>query len=213
MNRSARRTRRHIRERGFSFLEAVAAAAVLGLVAAMILSSVNNLIAGQKRSQQRLACAEIANRIILQYLDDKKSLPAGGAPIPYAGSEYRWSMRESSVAIVPARPEIAAERAGTSSLSIDRLSHISVRVWLSEASGGSAAYDEAVPHAAMSRLMDPIARAGRNPDSAAHLFSDTGSEQFQEFMADLQRYGTGNRRPAGTPPPSRRPAPAKGDAK
>jgi hypothetical protein len=180
----------------------VAAAALLGIIAAVVLGAVNSVVASQKRMQRRLACAELGNRLILQYLDDKESLPSQALTIPYAGDEFRWSMDETAVDIVPSRPDVAAERAAEArGLRLDRIQNVAVRVWLAESSGGSPMYDESVPHALLTRMVDPIGRAMRNPDSAEYLLKDPNSARFQEFMGDLQRFSnTGRPAPRRTTP-------------
>jgi hypothetical protein len=180
---------------------------MLGLLAAVVLGAVNNMLASQKRMQRRLACAEIANRLMLQYLDDKESMPAGAVPIPYAGDEFRWDMAQAAVDIVPARPDVAAERAAERrGLRLERIQSVVIRVWLAEESGGSPGFDEFVPYARIARLVDPIGRAMRNPDSAEYLLRDPNSARFQEFMSDLQRFGSGGGgRPATTPTRGTRP--------
>lgn len=195
------------RARGFTFLETIAAAALLGLLASVLFGALNMMVASQKRQQQRLACAELGNRLILMYLDDKESMPSSVSPIPYAGDDYRWALSETPVDIVPARPDVAMERAAESrGLRLDRIQNVTVRVWLGDASGGAAAYDESVPFAVLTRMVDPIGRAIRNPDSAEYLLKDPNAARFQEFMNDLQRFsnrgGGATPRGGGTPPPS-----------
>jgi prepilin-type N-terminal cleavage/methylation domain-containing protein len=199
-------TRARIRARpGFTFLETVAAAALLGILAAAVFGALNALVSSQSRMRQRLACAELANRIVLMYLDDKDSMPPRGGSIPYAGSEYRWEMTERPVEIVPARPDVAAERAAENrGLRLDRIQNVTVRVWLDDGTGETAMFTETGPFAVVNRMVDPIGRAMRNPDSAEYLLRDPNSPRFQEFMSDLQRFsnsGRGAVRPTPSPPP------------
>lgn len=185
------------------------AATLLAIVTAVIMGAVNNMLSAQKRAQQRLASAEIANRLVLMYLDDAETMPSGATPIPYAGDEYRYAMTVTPVEIRAARPDVAIERAAEArGLRLDRIQNIVVQVWLCETSGGALGYDEAVPHARVTRLVDPIGRAMRNPDSADYLLKDPTSARFQEFMNDLQKYSAsgGGRRPPGGTPPARPPS-------
>ena len=198
-------TRARVRARpGFTFLETVAAAALLGILAAAVFGALNAMVSSQSRMRQRLACAELANRIILMYLDDKETMPPRGVSIPYAGSEYRWEMTERPVEIVPARPDVAAERAAENrELRLDRIQNVTVRVWLDDGTGQTATFTEAGPFAVLTRMVDPIGRAMRNPDSAEYLLRDPNSPRFQEFMSDLQRFsssGRGSARPGPAAP-------------
>lgn len=153
--------------RGLTFMETVCAVAMLAMVAAAVMGAFNSIFAQQSRQAHRLGAMELCNRLILQYLDDTDTMPAKGLPIVYANDRYHWDLQEVPVHLVPARPDIAEDRASASVLSVDRMQAISVRVWLSEESGGSEAYDPRVPSAALTRLMDPIAL--RNPDTTKYL--------------------------------------------
>lgn len=193
--------------RGMSFLETVAAAAILALLASVILGGFESMMGGQHRQRHRLACAELANRLILQYLDDKSALPSESAPIGYDGERYRWEMRETPARLVPSRPEVAAERSGASGLTPDRMSILTITVWLGEESGGSRDGSGGAPSVTLTRLFDPIAL--RNPDSIDNLFKDQNSPAFREFMDTFGRFSTGgggggrgNSRPAPRTPPA-----------
>lgn len=170
-----------------TFIEVVCAAALLALLAAMIMTAFNSMIRGQQRQGHRLAATELCNRLILQYLDDKKSLPSPGLPISYGPDLFRWSIAESPVTLVHARPEVAAERESRNALTLDRFKAITVRVWLASESGGSDSGEGGVVGATLTRLIDPIAI--RNPDSTANL-----ARNPQEFLAEYQRIGRGGGR-------------------
>src|SRR5262245_36803557 len=138
-------------------METVCAVAMLALIAAAVMGAFNSIFAQQKRQSHRLGAMELCNRLILQYLDDADTMPAKGLPIVYGGERYRWELAEIPVRLVPARPEVAEDRANSSVLSVDRMQAISVRVWVGEESGGSETFDARIPSATLTRLMDPIA--------------------------------------------------------
>jgi hypothetical protein len=148
-------------------METVCAVAMLALIAAAVMGAFNSIFAQQTRQAHRLGAMELCNRLILQYLDDADTMPPKGLPIAYGTSRYHWELAEIPVRLVPARPDIAEDRASASVLSVDRMQAIAVRVWLSEESGGSDAFDARVPSATLTRLMDPIAL--RNPDTTKWL--------------------------------------------
>lgn len=172
------------RRGGFTFLEVVAAAALLGLIAASIFAVFNFIMASQLRHQQTLGAMEVANRLVLQYLDDENSLPSRSAPIAYGPHRYRWEMQESPVRLEEAgREQRSAER--TSPVDLDRFKQVTVRVWLSEESGGDRNPGQGQPEASLSRLVDPI--AFRNYDSFENMINSP--EGYQRFMEQLMGFG------------------------
>lgn len=188
--------------RGLTFLETIMAVAILSMVAVVAFTAYNSMLASQRRQVQSLGAAEVCNRLILQYLDDKASIPTPLTPIAYGGELYHWSLDETPVALTPARPEIAAERADSSSITVDRIQAVHVSAWLSEESGGAVSPDGVAPFFAMTRLLDPIAT--RNLDSFGDLLNNRQSAKYQDYMANLARYSTGSRRPqtGRTTPPT-----------
>ena len=75
------------------------ASILLGIASAMIFSAVGQMWVGQRRQQQLLGASEVANRIILQYLDDRTHLPRQSEPIAYGRFDYRWSLRVERVVL------------------------------------------------------------------------------------------------------------------
>lgn len=186
---------RRASRRGLTFLEVVLSVVLLVVVTSMVMQAINSMLAAQVIHRQRLGAAELANRLTLQYLDDKRSMPAQGLPIVYGRDRYRWEYVERPVTINPAKPE-AVQARNTSTQTLSRIISVTVRVWLGEESGGSYAYDAAVPGYVLSRVVNPVAL--RNPDSIDKMLKNP--EAYREFLAAL----TG-----GAPVP----APATGDAK
>jgi prepilin-type N-terminal cleavage/methylation domain-containing protein len=176
-------TRRRVipARRGFSFLEVVAAAALLGVVAASLVGVTGFVATGQARQAQRLAAAELANRLILMYLDDPTDMPKGRAPIQYGPNLYRWEYVEQPITLIEAKPEGRDANRAQSPLDNNRFAEVTIRVWLSERSGGSAAFRGGAPSATLSRIFDPLAL--RNPDSGDNLLHNP--QRMQEFMQRL----------------------------
>ncbi len=186
--------------RGITLIETVCAAALLAIVTGVVFAALAGIMASQQRRAHELGAMELANRLVLQYLDDPDTMPNPALPVQYAGERYRWTMRQVPVELVPARPDAAAQRAATTSISIDRFELVVVDVWLGEESGGSAANDPGTPSATLTRMIDPLAL--RNPDSNERLFND--QRKVQEFLDRMGRYTTGARSGgrAGTANPS-----------
>jgi type II secretory pathway pseudopilin PulG len=202
--------------RGLTFVETVCAVAILGMVAAAVFGAFNGMMSVQERQRHRLGAMELANRLILQYLDDKDTMPQEGLPIVYADERYHWNLKEIPVQLVPARADVAEDRTSASAVSVNRLVALSVTVWLSEESGGTASYDPAIPSASVTRLMDPIAL--RNPDTTKTLA--TSAIKQRELLERFQKIGrntgggkpkpatTGNAgTPSAAPPPAQPPQP------
>ncbi len=191
---------RRASRRGLTFLEVVLSVVLLVVVTAMVMQAINSMLAAQVIHRQRLGAAELANRLTLQYLDDKRSMPARGLPVVYGRDRYRWEHDERPVTINPARPE-AVQARNASTQTLNRIISVTVRVWLGEESGGSYAYDPMVPGYVLSRVVNPVAL--RNPDSIDKMLKDP--EAYREFLAAL----TGN---APTPADTRTPPSPKGPA-
>lgn len=189
--------------RGLTFLEVVLAATLLALLASVTFGGFSSMIAAQERQVRRLACMEIANRLVLQHLDDPTAMPSPSQPIWYADAEYRWSFEKEAIRFEFGRPEIAAERAMTSSLRLDRFVNVYITVWLGGESGGSTTFDPLLPHASISRMVDPI--GARNPDSLENIFRNPNSAAYRNWWDELNRASSAPRSGGtrgGSPPPS-----------
>ena len=116
--------------RGFSFLEAVLAAALLGIIASAIFSVLSYVYASDREDTVRLGAAEVANRIIITYLDDKTSIKKLPDLIDYGPDSYRWDLEEDTVRIEePNRHlRVTAGREGAVPNALVRLDEIRVTV-------------------------------------------------------------------------------------
>lgn len=170
--------------RGITFLEVVVGVALLGVVTAAMLGTINFATGIQLRQARMLACSEVANRLVLEYLDDPTKLPDPSKTVDYgppeAPAKFRWEYREDSLLVQDALPE-ARDASRPSTLPVDRFRQVTVRVWLSEESGGSRFPDDSVPLVTLSRMVDPL--APRNPDSFMNMMNNP--ELFQQFMGSF----------------------------
>jgi prepilin-type N-terminal cleavage/methylation domain-containing protein len=197
----ALRAQRQRRRRGMTLLEVVFAMALLAVVAASAAGAFGFATASQLRERQRLAAAEVAHRLVLAYLDDPSDMPDSTRPLEYgppeAPARFRWEYSELPVFLT----EIAGDRRDStrqSPLSMDRFRIVTVRVWLSEESGGTRYGDGNTPGARLSRMVDPVFGAiARNPDSAMNMI---GSERAQRrWMQELMGNNAPVRGGAGVP--------------
>lgn len=186
--------------RGLTFLETLFAAAMLALVAAAVFGAISFVLGRQLQEQRTLAAYELANRLVLQYLDDPDQLPDPSLPLEYGKDRFRWELNVDAVTVT-AVSEASKDPADTRRSMLDRVKQVSVRVWLGEESGGSLAFepDSPMPKAALTRIMYPM--AFRNPDAFDRLInSDAGRRRLFDDMSG----GSGS-----TPAGSRPAAPAK----
>lgn len=166
-------------EAGLTFLEVMCAAAILAGVAAAVLSALSYVFAANERDLKRLAAAEVANRLMLIRLDSEEEFKRLAPLVSYGNDKYRYSMNQTSVGILPAKPDPASTRGS----SLDRFLNVSLSVWLSEESGGSVEPTPGVPSAMLVRVVDPIPL--RNPNSLVNTFKS------DEERANAIRYFTG----------------------
>jgi type II secretory pathway pseudopilin PulG len=159
-----------------TFLETVAAVGLLSLVALSVLTVIANINGNNRRQLHELACAELANRLLMQYVDDSESMPSQFAPVEYGPSRYRWSLTFEPITVELAEPEsdrFVATGANTS----DRLSTFKVlrlTVWLAEESGGANALGPGVPSASVARLHDPNVLATWTRDKFRRMYDKYG---------------------------------------
>jgi hypothetical protein len=174
--------------RGLTFIEIVVAFALLGVVSGALFGVTGFATGMQLREQRRLACAEVANRMMLQYLDDATAMAEMPKVTAYGPdgnpSKFRWEYREEPIQLIKANAD-AWDQTKTSALPEDRFLQVTVRVWLSEESGGSRFPDESTPTATLTRLLDPV--YPRNPDSFMNMLNDP--QAFRTFMNTMM---TGN---------------------
>lgn len=153
------------------------------MAAALLANTTGFVRTTAERQQRRLGAAELANRLMLMYLDDPTAMPSPSAPIEYGQYRYRWSTSEGSVLIEPADP--TADQ-------IDRVRAVSFTVWLGEDSGGTVALEPDSLSVTLTRLVDPLA-IGRNLDSADALANN--DDRLAELLGNAGLTGSGS--PAG----------------
>lgn len=165
------------RAAGMTFLEVVFASIVLGLIVTSLTSAISFMIARETRLQHRLACSELAHRLIIMHLDDPKSVPSNSLPLGYGRDYYRWEMDVSKLEAEPVSRDLLDNRSADRTL--DRFRRITVRVWLGEDSGGSRDPQRGVPRVELSRVFD---RLPRNPDSLEEM---TNSEEGMRRLIEV----------------------------
>lgn len=177
---------------GVTFLESVLGVVLLALVTASLAGSVSFMQRSHARIERRLGAAELANRLILQYIDDRESLPSPSLPLEYGQNLYRWSMDEQRVRFVTRGQGSAAVTGGVGSgVSLDRVQMVIFRVWLAPESGGSMSYSPDIPGVVITRLVDPLAFS--NPDSLQSMLErPDGIERLMNLFMQMEDGGARN---------------------
>lgn len=167
---SPRRTCR----RGLTLLEAVCAVAMLAIVATSMFGTIDFIMSRQTSQERHLAAMELANRLMLQHLNDPRELEDDvNLPIRYHSGPradlFRWDMQISEVDV---QLDDAVHNLEDNALNFTKrnLEHITIRVWLSEHSGGSYMADGSPVLVELKRLADPAAM--RTPEQIENLYKD-----------------------------------------
>lgn len=158
---------------------------LLAMIGASIASVSTFVVGVEERTEKVLGAHEIANRLILQYLDDRTQMPSSSLPLDYGRFRYRWDIEETSVEV--ATP---GERAGDARRRAapvrDRVRHLRVRVY--ESHGPMAQRGEQLVE--LTRLYDTLALA-RNPDALDRLTTDPA--RLRDLINELLGGGGGAR--------------------
>lgn len=191
------------RRRGLTLIETVVAVALLATLASVVVVGISMVMGQQIRQQQRLAAAEISNRLILQYLDDPDSLPDPNLPVAYGNEKYRWTIVIAPVNLLSARAEVGSELEERSRLTLDRMNALTITVWLGEESGGSFTYEPSSPFFAITRVVDPVSNVTRNPDSLQNAArTEAGRARILNTYSSSRRGGAPVPRQGGPNQPS-----------
>ena len=190
--RSHQQIHRKASRRGTTLIEAVLATVLLGMVGATLASAVAFMSASQRRMQQRLGAAELANRLMLQYIDDQDAMPNKSLPIEYDIDTYRWTLDVNPVEFSMAQPPPETDTTALGSgINFDRIRLVSIRVWLDESSGGARGFSTELPNSQLTRLIDPLAFS--NPDSLQTMIDSPGGiERLFERLMEMDATSGGS---------------------
>ncbi|MEM1186020.1 MAG: type II secretion system protein [Planctomycetota bacterium] len=168
--------------RGLTLLETVLGVLLLGMVAATLAGTTGALRRQSERDRQRLAAVELANRLLLQFVDDEENLPSELLPIAYDGMLFRWRSRLDPVNVrlsdASLNRRVEGDAAGFDFR--NRLRVVRVSVWLDAESGGSTLDDGTSPRAELTRMIDPI--AFRNADAVDRKFGDDPERMMRTLL-------------------------------
>ncbi|KAA0217250.1 MAG: hypothetical protein DYG94_01570 [Leptolyngbya sp. PLA3] len=168
-------------------LETVLAAVLMAMIATTLVAGLGFVHADHRRQQRQLGAAEIANRLMLQYLDEKSGMPSDALAVTYGSRgqyRYYWRVREDKVSMREVRPGSTATANRTGGVTPDRIKLITVRVWNEQTPNVNPALSGVAEDFRLARLTDPI--APRNPDSLSKIL------RTPEGMAEWLRQFQGN---------------------
>lgn len=179
-----------------TFVEVVLAAALLAVLAGGISAVFSFVVGVQTRERQRVMAMEVANRLIINFMDDSAKMPDQNKLLEYgppdAPTKFRWRLRDDPVQVFEPQGDTRSTQSG---LSLDRFRIVTVQVWLSEQSGGAERPDGTTPEATLQRMFDPIGM--RNPDAISRMMtSDSGLRNLTSAISGA----TGQTRSGGVVP-------------
>lgn len=180
--------------RGFSFLEAVLAATLLALIASSIFSVVGYALASDRTDAARLGAAEVANRVLITYLDDSTSIRRLPETIDYGSYSFRWELDEDTVRIEePNRHRrVTSGVTGRVPSALVRLKEIRVSVWQDDGSIESR-LPGATPGVRLNRLVNPFGYRGA--DSTERLLESP--DRITELLKNISGFEDPNTNDSG----------------
>ncbi|MEN0019736.1 MAG: hypothetical protein AAF747_02510 [Planctomycetota bacterium] len=180
---------------GFSFLETILASLLLALVAAAMASAIGFANNMQRRQDARLGAAEVANRLILEYLLDKRILADKPLKVPFGDDTYRWEISrvqlglQPSVRVAEGIKELRSSGNQQDDLLQSQLERVTVSVWLSEDSGGAMTPEEGTPVVTLTRLVNNT-NWNRNPQGLKVIADNPEIVIQQMFNQNRDTLGT-----------------------
>lgn len=169
-----------------TLLEVVLAVLMISLVALVVTSAVNSIMGMEANGRKRLAAYEVANRLMLTYLDDPDNLPSESNPIEYGAYRFLYEVELTPAKLVINRTQ---ETSGASLQALDRFRMVGVTVYDAlDSDVAMATEGEAL--AALSRTIDPF--TPRNPDSIEVIGRDR--EKLNKYLGGLFGQGGAERR-------------------
>lgn len=155
-----------------------------------------NMIYGQSERQvARLGAMELANRLMMIFLDDENEFKRQPKSLEFDGRKYGWDWKESGVQVVP----VAEGDSAKAIQSAERLRNIRIDVWLAPQNESIDAIAAGAPSASVVRLVDVIYF---NPDSIQNA---TATPEGQQALINrvLKSRATGSR--GGSTSPTMKP--------
>ncbi|MEL7483974.1 MAG: type II secretion system protein [Planctomycetota bacterium] len=167
---TSHRANRHAR-RGFTFLEAVLGTALLGILGGAIFSVFGYAWRVEIEARHTLAAAEIANRVLISYIDDPTSPEDLPELIAYEQARYRWSIDTDPTIIRDAHPDARVNRDGSPEVqqALESMERVTITAWLDDGTPESVAPGR-TPTFQLERVINPFQYRGN--DTLERLLND-----------------------------------------
>ncbi len=170
-------------ERGSTLIEVVCASLILAIAITMIVGAITAVTSADLRARQQLEGLELANRLLLQFLDDKEKMPSQEAHINQGMGTYRFKLTETPVKLsYPDNSIFETPSNQTTASAIDQTKLISVTVWAG-VPDGLGGYRAGEQMATLARIHNPLSLITRNPDTMARLAANP--EQLLAYILRL----------------------------
>lgn len=159
------------RRSGTTLIEVVCASVILAIAVTMIASSVAAVTMADIRARQRLEALELANRLLLQFLDDKEAMPSESAHLESGLGTYKYKLVESPIGLSFPEGSVFEASENQSRKVMDQTKLVSVTVWAATPDGVGG-YTAGEQMATLARINNPLSVLSRNPDTMARIASD-----------------------------------------
>jgi hypothetical protein len=170
------RPRLHASRRAMTLIEVLLAVLMLAMMMGVVMSAVSSIVGMESRGHMRLAAYEVANRIMLQFLDDEKGLPPKTEAVEYGIYRLMWRIDKTTATMNINRKQ---ESSSPNLQKLDRFQLICVTVYEAEQDGNFETKGE--PLAYLTRVIDPY--TPRNPDSIETFSNDP--TKIQEMIQSI----------------------------
>lgn len=149
--------------RGFTFLEAILGLALLGILGGAIFAVLGYAWRIEIEARQTLAAAEIANRVLISYIDDPTSPEKLPETIAYEQLDYRWSIDVTPTIIRDAFPGARTSRDGLPATqeALESMELVTVTAWLDDGTSASVAPGR-TPTVRLERVINPFQYRGND---------------------------------------------------
>lgn len=159
------------------------ASLILAIAITMIVGAITAVTSADMRARQQLEGLELANRLLLQFLDDKEKMPSQEAHINQGMGTYRFKLTETPVKLsYPDNSIFETPSNQTTASAIDQTKLISVTVWAG-VPDGLGGYRAGEQMATLARIHNPLSLITRNPDTMARLAANP--EQLLAYILRL----------------------------
>lgn len=170
--RPSGRGRTRLHAPGITLLEVVLAVVMLGLVAGSLTGAISAIESMSAHNKRMLAAYELANRLVLTWLDNPKLLPPSSLPLDYGPYTFMWDYDLMGVQM--RINDAQRSTSGAAPQALDRFEVISITIFEAEGDGPQPRPGEEI--ALLSRMYDPA--APRNPESMKNIVEGENLERL-----------------------------------